>query len=165
MTGRYRTLALQAVGVAAIAAIIFFTFLRPDTPGDLSGIEAPGSSGGPIVVNPDPNDDQNKNDGDNDPPERLTVSVALFAGAPSAASAQDCTVPSPTQDQYCPPSTTIEQGSDDPSDPSAPSAPSAPSDASGGLPFTGYDMGFAALAAVALIGAGFGLRRAARTDV
>jgi len=86
----------------------------------------------------------------------LTVSVAPFAGAPSAASAQDCTVPSPTQDQYCPPSTTIEQGSDDPSD---------PSDASGGLPFTGYDMGFAALAAVALIGAGFGLRRAARTDV
>lgn len=89
----------------------------------------------------------------------LTVSVALFAGAPSAASAQDCTVPSPTQDQYCPPSTTIEQGSDDPSD------PSDASDASGGLPFTGYDMGFAALAAVALIGAGFGLRRAARTDV
>lgn len=69
MTGRYRTVALQAIGVAAIAAFIFFTFLRPDTPGDLSGIEAPGSSGGPIVVNPDPNDDQNKNGGDNDPPE------------------------------------------------------------------------------------------------
>lgn len=95
----------------------------------------------------------------------LTVSVALFAGAPSAASAQDCTVPSPTQDQYCPPSTTIEQGSVDPSDPSDPSAPSDASAPSGGLPFTGYDMGFAALAAVALIGAGFGLRRAARTDV
>lgn len=58
--------------MAVIAAFIFLAFLRPDQPGDLSGIEAPGSSGGPIVVNPDPNNDQSKNkkDGDNEPPER-----------------------------------------------------------------------------------------------
>ena len=77
------------------------------------------------------------------------VSASLFAGAPAASLAADCSVSSPTTDQYCPPSTTTERGSD----------PSG-----GGLPFTGYDAGLAGLAAAALIGAGFGLRRVARTE-
>ena len=77
----------------------------------------------------------------------LIASVSLFfAGAP-AANAADCGTFSPTQDQYCPPSTITGAGSS--SDP---------------LPFTGYDVGLAAFAAVALVGAGIGLHRAARTD-
>jgi hypothetical protein len=75
----------------------------------------------------------------------LIASAALLFGGAPAANAADCGVSSPTQDQYCPPSTIIEQGSS-------------------GLPFTGYDVGLAALAAVALVGAGIGLHRAARAD-
>ncbi len=88
----------------------------------------------------------------------LVVSVALAWGGPAAASAQDCVAPSPTQDQYCPPVppplTTVDRGSDPPS----------ASSTAGSLPFTGYDAGMAALAAVVLIGAGLGLRRASRAD-
>ncbi len=74
----------------------------------------------------------------------LIASVSLFfAGAP-AANAADCGTFGPTQDQYCPP-TPITGGGDP-------------------LPFTGFDVGLAALAAVALVGAGIGLHRAARTD-
>jgi hypothetical protein len=87
----------------------------------------------------------------------LVASLAVIGTIPTAAGAQDCVVPSPTQDQYCPPvpppSVTTEEGS----------GPSA-SSGGGGLPFTGYDLGLAALVSVALVGAGFGLRRAARAD-
>ena len=78
----------------------------------------------------------------------LIASALLFFAGPPAANAADCSGSSPTQNQYCPPSTITFSG--DPKDP--------------GLPFTGYDVGLAALAAVALVGAGVGLRRAARTD-
>lgn len=68
--GKYRTVAFQAIGVAVIAAFIFLTFLRADEPGVLSKIDAPGSSGGPIVVNPDaPGKKGSGNDGDQDPGE------------------------------------------------------------------------------------------------
>jgi hypothetical protein len=75
----------------------------------------------------------------------LIASASLFLAGPPAANAADCSVAGPTQDQYCPPSTIT--GGGDP-----------------GLPFTGYDVGLAAFAAVALVGAGVGLHRAARTD-
>ncbi len=52
MSGRHRTIALQAVGVAVLAAIVFFAFLRPSEPGGLSGIEAEGN--GPTVLHPAP---------------------------------------------------------------------------------------------------------------
>lgn len=52
MSGRYRTVALQAVGVAVLAAFIFVAFLRPSEPGDLSGIDAPGSGDSPTVIAP-----------------------------------------------------------------------------------------------------------------
>ena len=59
MSGRYRTVALQAVGVAVLAAFIFVAFLRPSEPGDLSGIDAPGSGDSPTVATP-PDDDKDK---------------------------------------------------------------------------------------------------------
>jgi hypothetical protein len=81
----------------------------------------------------------------------LIASASLFlAGAPSAGAA-DCRVSTPTQDQYCPPSTITNGGGDTTGeDP--------------GLPFTGYDVGLAAFAAVALVGAGVGLHRASSTN-
>ncbi len=42
MNTRYRTVTLQAIGVAVLAAVIFVAFLRPSEPSDLSGIEARG---------------------------------------------------------------------------------------------------------------------------
>jgi len=42
MSGQRRSIVLQAIGVAVIAAIIFTVFLRPDEPDGLSGIEAEG---------------------------------------------------------------------------------------------------------------------------
>ena len=60
MSGRYRTVALQAVGVAVIAAFVFVAFLRPSEPDDLAGIEAPGGGDGPSVVNPEPDDEKKK---------------------------------------------------------------------------------------------------------
>jgi len=86
----------------------------------------------------------------------LIASAALFFAGPPAAGAADCTSPSPTQDQYCPPSTITFGGGTDPGP-----DPSSDPGAGGGLPFTGYDLGLAALAAVALVGAGVGLHRAA----
>lgn len=41
MSGRYRAVALQAVGVAVLAAIVYLAFLRPGEPGPLSGITGP----------------------------------------------------------------------------------------------------------------------------
>jgi hypothetical protein len=52
VSGRYRTVALQAVGVAILAAFVFVAFLRPSEPDDLSGIEAPGGGNGQTVVPP-----------------------------------------------------------------------------------------------------------------
>jgi hypothetical protein len=90
----------------------------------------------------------------------LVASAALFFVGPATAGAADCATLSPTQDQYCPPSTINFQGN--PDDPTG--DPSTSADPSGGLPFTGYDVGLAALAAVGLVGAGIGLHRAARAD-
>jgi hypothetical protein len=89
----------------------------------------------------------------------LIASAALFFVGPATAGAADCATLSPTQDQYCPPSTINFQGN-----PSDPGDPSSSADASGGLPFTGYDVGLAALAAVGLVGAGIALHRASRAD-
>ena len=61
MSGRYRTVALQAVGVAVLAGFIFIAFLRPSEPGELSGIDAPGGGGESTAVNPD--DVKGKKDG------------------------------------------------------------------------------------------------------
>jgi hypothetical protein len=44
MSGRYRTLALQAVGVAVLAAIVYLAFLRPSDPDPLMGITGPGAA-------------------------------------------------------------------------------------------------------------------------
>ncbi len=63
MSGRYRTVALQAVGVAVLAAFVFVAFLRPSEPDDLAGIEAPGGGDGPSVVNPEPDDEKKKKGG------------------------------------------------------------------------------------------------------
>ncbi|CAN5422256.1 hypothetical protein BH10ACT11_BH10ACT11_16310 [soil metagenome] len=41
MSGRYRIIALQAVGVAVLAAIVYLAFLRPSEPNPLSGITGP----------------------------------------------------------------------------------------------------------------------------
>ena len=62
MSGRYRTVALQAVGVAVVAGVIFIAFLRPSEPGELSGIDAPGGGDEPTAVNP-PDDDKAKKNG------------------------------------------------------------------------------------------------------
>ena len=64
MSGRYRTIALQAVGVAVLAAFVFIAFLRPSDPGDLAGIDAPGGGDEQTVV-PSPADgkEKGKNDG------------------------------------------------------------------------------------------------------
>ncbi|MDX6585707.1 MAG: hypothetical protein QOI31_180 [Solirubrobacterales bacterium] len=59
MSGRYRTVALQAVGVAVLAAFVFIAFLRPSEPGDLAGIDAPGGGDSPAAVTP-PDDDKEK---------------------------------------------------------------------------------------------------------
>lgn len=53
MKARYRTIALQAVGVAVLAAIVFLAFLRPSDPSELTGIEA-GEGPAPVVVDPAP---------------------------------------------------------------------------------------------------------------
>jgi len=86
----------------------------------------------------------------------LIASASLFFAGPPAANAADCSRTGPTQDQYCPPSTINFSG--DPGDPSS-ADPTDP-----GLPFTGYDLGLAALAALGLVGAGVGLHRVARAD-
>src|SRR5690349_12616488 len=63
MSGRYRTVALQAIGVAVLAAVVFVAFLRPSEPGDLSGIDAPGGDSEPeVTINPP--DDGKKKGGD-----------------------------------------------------------------------------------------------------
>lgn len=84
----------------------------------------------------------------------LFVGLALLL--PAAASAQDCA--GPTGDQYCP-NTQVLTGSGsgsggDPQDPSA--------TASGGLPFTGFDIALSLAAGAGLLGAGLALRRATR---
>jgi len=60
VSGQYRTVALQALGVAVIAAIVFVAFLRPDEPGDLSGIDAPGGEEQPNVEVTPPDDSRKK---------------------------------------------------------------------------------------------------------
>ena len=84
----------------------------------------------------------------------LFVGLALLL--PAAASAQDCA--GPTGDQYCP-NTQVLTGSGsgsggNPQDPSA--------TASGGLPFTGFDIALSLAAGAGLLGAGLALRRASR---
>jgi hypothetical protein len=84
------------------------------------------------------------------------VFVGLALLLPAAASAQDCA--GPTGDQYCP-NTQVLTGSGsgsggDPQDPSA--------TASGGLPFTGFDIALSLAAGAGLLGAGLALRRANR---
>lgn len=44
MSGQNRTFVLQVAGVATLVAVIFFAFLRPSDPGELSGIDAPGGN-------------------------------------------------------------------------------------------------------------------------
>lgn len=63
MSGRYRAVALQAIGVAVLAAVIFVAFLRPSDPGDLSGIDAPAGNEEPEIVIQDPQDDPKRSDG------------------------------------------------------------------------------------------------------
>ena len=86
----------------------------------------------------------------------VLAAVALLGGAPSVANAANCNLASPTADQYCPPSNITFEGGDEPGGSSA--------NPGGGLPFTGYDVGLAALVAIGLVGAGIGLSRAARAD-
>ncbi|MDQ3730167.1 MAG: hypothetical protein M3355_11345 [Actinomycetota bacterium] len=63
VSGRHRTVALQAVGVAVLSAIVFMVFLRPSEPGDLSGIEAEGN--GPTALDlPPPEGKEQKKRGD-----------------------------------------------------------------------------------------------------
>jgi hypothetical protein len=76
--------------------------------------------------------------------------LVVALAAPSAALAA-----SPTHAQYQPKNHQIAA-----TDGSTGSGPSAPSQSTiGSLPFTGLDIGVLALAAVALLGAGFALRR------
>ena len=80
----------------------------------------------------------------------VLAAALLLGGVPSAASAADCDLSSPTADQYCPPSTITGGGGLEPG--------AGP----GGLPFTGYDAGLAALVALGFIGAGIRLSRAVK---
>ena len=117
MSGRYRTVALQAVGVAVIAAFVFVAFLRPSEPEDLAGIEAPGGGDGPSVVNPEPDDEKKKGekkngkhqngpkgDGRNDGP-RAGGSARPGTSAPTAPGDVGTDIPpgggdGPPDDQY-----------------------------------------------------------------
>jgi hypothetical protein len=85
----------------------------------------------------------------------LFVGLALLL--PAAANAQDCA--GPTGDQYCPNTQVLTgsgsgSGGGDPQDPSG--------TASGGLPFTGFDIALSLAAGAGLLGAGLALRRAGR---
>ena len=85
----------------------------------------------------------------------LFVGLALLL--PAAASAQDCA--GPTGDQYCPNTQVLTgSGSGSGGDPQDPSATAA----SGGLPFTGFDIALSLAAGAGLLGAGLALRRASR---
>lgn len=84
MTGSYRTVALQAVGVAVIAGFIFIAFLRPSEPEELAGVDAPGGDG-PSVVSPPAikkgHHKGEKRDGDEDLPRESRSSLAAAAGS------------------------------------------------------------------------------------
>jgi hypothetical protein len=78
--------------------------------------------------------------------------LVLALAVPSAALAQ-----SPTHAQYEPENHQIAAASGGGSSGNGPSAPS--NSTIGSLPFTGLDIGVLAIAAAALLGAGFALRR------
>jgi hypothetical protein len=78
--------------------------------------------------------------------------LVLALAAPSAATAQ-----SPSNAQYQPQNHQISVAGGSAGNGSGPSAPSR--NTIGSLPFTGLDIGVLALAAAALLGAGFALRR------
>jgi hypothetical protein len=87
--------------------------------------------------------------------KRLSVALATLAAGvlfafPAVAGAQECD--GPTGDQYCEPTDVLTAsgsgGSGNTGDPDA-----------GGLPFTGLDLGLAAIAGGVLLGAGVALRR------
>jgi hypothetical protein len=85
------------------------------------------------------------------------LSLAIVALAvPSAALAG-----SPTEKQYgsTPHQIAAGGGGGGPQSPAKPSAPNESKALVSGLPFTGFDVGVLALAAVALLGAGVTLRR------
>jgi hypothetical protein len=79
--------------------------------------------------------------------------LVLALAAPSMATAQ-----SPSDAQYQPSNHQISAAGGSPGNGSGPSAPSG-RNTIGSLPFTGLDIGVLALAAAALLGAGFALRR------
>jgi hypothetical protein len=85
--------------------------------------------------------------------------VALALIVPAGAGAQEKNCSGPTGDQYCP-NTQVLTGSGSGEDPG--SAESA--DPSGGLPFTGFDIGLSLAAAAGLLGAGLVLRRVGRSS-
>jgi hypothetical protein len=87
--------------------------------------------------------------------KRLSVALATVAAGvlfafPAGAAAQECD--GPTGDQYCEPTDVLTASGSASSDPGDP-------DAAGGLPFTGLDLGLAAIAGGVLLGAGVALRR------
>jgi hypothetical protein len=83
--------------------------------------------------------------------------VALLLAFPAAAGAQeDCA--GPTGDQYCPKTEILTGSGGDSADPQDPGSASA----SGGLPFTGFDVALSLVAGAGLLGAGLVMRRAAR---
>jgi hypothetical protein len=118
MSGRYRTVAFQAVGVAVLAAFVFVAFLRPTDPGKLSGIEAPGGGDGPTVVAP-PDDDKDKKvrrdhkgaeHGNGESPHDGTRSgstSAAEAGGPDNPESSSPPATGPDDDQYTDPVTVL----------------------------------------------------------
>ncbi len=114
MSGRYRTIALQAVGVAVLAAFVFVAFLRPSDPGELAGIDAPGGGDEQTVV-PPPDDgkekgkkggsDQNGPGGNDRSDGPGAIGIDRGGGSGLVGPADDGTVPSgddvgPGDDQY-----------------------------------------------------------------
>jgi hypothetical protein len=69
VSGRSRTIALQAVGVGIIVVIVYIAFLRPTDPSELSGIDAPGGEEQPLARAPQP-DAKRKRGGDDERRDR-----------------------------------------------------------------------------------------------
>lgn len=92
MRARYRTVAIQAIGVAIVAAFIWLAFLRPSEPDELVGIDA----GEPPRTQTDPSpSDRNgqrrerkgPSDGDGDGGARNGRGSPPAAGTPGAGEA------------------------------------------------------------------------------
>ena len=112
MSGRYRTVGLQAVGVAVLAAFVFIAFLRPSEPNELSRIDAPsGGDDSSIVANPPDDDDDKKGDKKNSKSQNQANANNGRSNGPGANGNDRGIVPARSDDVVDPP-----DGDDGPDD-------------------------------------------------